>query len=251
MILVFAAMQPEVSACLGWMREYRQTEIEGFPALEADGAIICQTGLGRRAKDAAEALITRFPPDAVLSVGVAGGLVSRLEVGDIVMCQRIDHESQRAGGRQETVHTDSRLLGAALGAAKGLGLPVSKGTSLTVDEAAWSVAEKSAHHSWKGHDIVEMESFWIGDAATRHDAPFLAIRTVSDSAGDELVQTYGVNEDGTFDSERFLQYAREHPESAPLLAAQAERSRLALGNLAIVLAGFLPPLVQHFQGGES
>ena len=250
MILVFAAMQPEVSACLGWMREYRQTEIEGFAALEADGAIICQTGLGRRAKDAAEALIARFPPDAVLSVGVAGGLASRLDVGDVVMCERSDHESHRAGGKQETVHSDSRLLGAALGAAKGLGLPVSKGTSLTVDVAAWGPAEKSAHHSWKGHDIVEMESFWIGEAAARHDVPFLAIRTISDCSSDELVQTYGVSEDGTFDSERFLQYAREHPESAALLAAQAERSRVALGNLAIVLAGFLPPLVQHFHGGE-
>ena len=251
MILVFAAMQPEVSACLGWMREYRQTEIEGFPVLEADGAIICQTGLGRRAKDAAEALITRFPPDAVLSVGVAGGLASRLEVGDVVMCERIDHESHRGKGREKSVQSDSRLLGAALGAAKGLGLPVSKGTSLTVDEAAWSVSEKSAHHSWKGHDIVEMESFWIGDVAARHDAPFLAIRTISDCAADELVQTYGVNEDGTFDSEQFLQFVREHPESAPLLAAQAEKARLALGNLAIVLAGFLPPLIQHFHVGVS
>jgi adenosylhomocysteine nucleosidase len=249
-ILVFAAMQPEVGACLGWMRQYRQTEIEGFPALQADGAIICQTGLGRRARIAAEALIERFRPGAALSVGVAGGLVSRLEVGDVVMCQRIDHESHRAGGKQESVVSDSRLLGVALGAAKGLGLPVSKGTSLTVDVAAWGPAEKSAHHSWKGHDIVEMESFWIGEAAARHNVPFVAIRTISDCAGDELVQTYGVKEDGTFDTERFLEYAREHPESAPLLAAQAERSRVALGNLAIVLAGFLPPLVQHFHGGE-
>jgi nucleoside phosphorylase len=171
-------------------------------------------------------------------------------VGDIVMCERIDHESHRAGGRQKGIYSDSRLLGAALGAAKGLGLPASKGTALTVDEIAWSPAEKSAHHSWKGHDIVEMESFWIGEAAARHDVPFLAIRTVSDCAGDELVQTYGVNEDGTLDSERFLEYAREHPESVTLLAAQAERSRLALGNLAVVLAGFLPPLVQHFHQGE-
>jgi adenosylhomocysteine nucleosidase len=248
-ILVFAAMQPEVSACLGWMREYRQTEIEGFPVLEADGAVICQTGLGRRAEGAANALIERFRPGAVLSVGVAGGLASRLEVGDIVMCERIDHESRRGKGKEETVHSDARLLGAALGAAKGLGLPVSKGTSLTVDLAAWGPAEKSAHHSWKGHDIVEMESFWIGEAAARQGIPFLTIRTISDGA-DHQLPGYSMKEDGSFDEQKFMEYARKHPESAPLLAAQAERSRVALGNLAIVLAGFLPPLIQHFHGGE-
>jgi adenosylhomocysteine nucleosidase len=250
-ILVFAAMQPEVSVCLGWMREYRNTEIAGFPVLEADGAVICQTGLGRRAKDAADAVIARFPAGAVLSVGVAGGLSPRLEVGDVVMCERIDHESHRGKGKEETVHSDSRLLGAALGAAKGLGLRASKGTAITVDEVAWGPAEKSTHHSWKSHDIVEMESFWIGEAAEEKKIPFLAIRTVSDCSGDEITQTNAVQEDGTIDAERFLAFAREHPEAAPSLAAQAERSRLALGNLAIVLAGFLPPLVQHFHGGAS
>jgi adenosylhomocysteine nucleosidase len=249
-ILVFAAMQPEVSACLGWMREYRNTEIAGFPVLEADGAVICQTGLGRRAKDAADAVIARFSAGAVLSVGVAGGLSRRLEVGDIVMCERIDHESHRGKGKGKTVRSDTRLLGAALGAARGLGLPASKGTALTVDEVAWGPAEKSTHHSWKSHDIVEMESFWIGEAAARQGIPFLTIRTISDGA-DHQLPGYSMKEDGSFDEQKFMEYVREHPEAAPLLAAQAERSRLALGNLAIVLAGFLPPLVQHFHGGAS
>ncbi len=251
MILVFAAMQPEISACLGWVRQYRNTEIAGFPVIEADGAVICQTGLGRRAKDAADAVMARFPAGAVLSVGVAGGLSSRVKVGDVIMCDRIDHESHRGQSKEETVRSDSRLIGAALGAARGLGLPASKGSAITVDEVAWGPAEKSSHHSWKGHDIVEMESFWIGEAAAQHETPFLAIRTISDCAGDEITQTLAVQEDGTVDAEKFLAYAREHPEAAPSLAAQAERSRVALGNLALVLAGFLPPLVQHFHGGAG
>jgi hypothetical protein len=95
-----------------------------------------------------------------------------------------------------------------------------------------------------------MESFWIGEAAARRGIPFLTIRTISDGA-DHQLPGYSMKEDGSFDEQKFMEYVREHPESAPLLAAQAERSRVALGNLAIVLAGFLPPLIQHFHGTES
>ncbi len=250
MILIFAAMQTEVSACLSWLREYRETDVSGFPVLETEGAVICQTGLGPRAKDAAEAVIARYPSSVVLSIGVAGGLSSKLDCGDVVICERVDHESHRKTRAWKAgVPCDPRLVSAALAAAKGMGLSASKGTSLTVDEPAWSEDDKSAHHDWKKHDIVEMESFWIGDAATRADVPFLAIRTVSDAAGHALPNTGAMQPDGSFDQEAFLTYVREHPEAAELIAQTAERARPAFGNLAIVLAAFVPPLIEHFATG--
>lgn len=250
MILIFAAMQTEVGTCLSWLREYREAEVDGFPVLEAEGAVICQTGLGRRAKEAADAVIARYPSSVVLSIGVAGGLSPRLECGDVIICERVDHESHRKSRAWKAgVTCDPRLLAAALAAAKGMGLPASKGTSLTVDEPAWSEEHKSAHHDWKKHDIVEMESFWVGDAATRADVPFLAIRTVSDAADHALPNTGAMQPDGSFDQARFLEYIREHPEAAELVAQTAERARPAFGNLAIVLAAFVPPLVQHFESG--
>jgi len=243
-------MQTEVGTCLGWLREYRQDEVAGFPVLEANGAVICQTGLGRRAKDAADAVIGRYPSSVVLSIGVAGGLSPKLECGDVVICERVDHESHRKSRAWKAgVSCDARLVAAAMAAATGMGLPASKGTSLTVDEPAWTETEKSAHHDWKKHEIVEMESFWIGEAASRAGVPFLAIRTVSDAADHALPQTGAMQADGSFDQERFLEYIREHPESAELVAQMADRARPAFGNLAIVLAAFVPPLVQHFETG--
>jgi len=134
----------------------------------------------------------------------------------------------------------------AMAAGCGLNLSISRGSSLTADEAAWGPAEKASHHSWKGHDIVEMESFWIGEAAARHDLPFLCVRTISDTAEDSLLQTGAMDEHGNFDQQKLLDYIREHPEHAPLIVAQSERGRAAFANLTVLMAGLLPPLAKHF-----
>jgi adenosylhomocysteine nucleosidase len=250
LILVFAAMQTEVRTCLGGLRDYREAEVSGFPIVEADGIVICQTGLGRRSKDAATAVISRNPADVVLSVGVAGGLAQKHGCGDVIVCETIDHESHRgAKTRVECVTSDARLVPAAVAAAEGLGLPVTRGSSLTLDEPAWDADAKAYHHAWKSHDIVEMESFWIGDAAAKAGVPFVAIRTISDTSGHALPNTGSVQPDGSFDQQRFLDYAREHPETAELIAQTAECSRAAFGNLAIVMTAFLPPLIAHFSAG--
>jgi adenosylhomocysteine nucleosidase len=248
MIAVFAALQAEVSACLASLSVQRETAAAGFPVHQAEGAIVCQTGMGPRAKAAAEAVLSEYKQvAAVLSVGIAGGLHPDLKAGDVVVCEHVDHESRRGSGREDTVASHPGLVEAAEAAARGLALNVVAGSSITVDEVAWGEAEKAAHHAWKAHDIVEMESYWAGEAAAARRLPFLAVRTISDGPGDAITNTGAVREDGTFDQETMLAYLRENPEAGATLTAQAKRSRLALGNLAIVMAGLLPPLIQHFR----
>ena len=246
MIAVFAAMQPEVSACLTWTSNIRQTEVHGFPVYETEGAMICQTGIGIRAREASEAALACYAPAVALSVGVAGGLSPKLSAGDLVVCERVDHESHRHSGVDATVVSHAGLMEAAVAAARGIGLRVSTGSSITVDELAFGADEKSAHHAWRGHAIVEMESFWIGEVAARHGLPFLCVRTISDTAEDSLLQTGAMDEHGNFDQQRLLEYIREHPDHAPLIAAQSERGRAAFTNLTILMAGLLPPLAEHF-----
>lgn len=247
MIAVFAALQAEVSACLASMEVTGTSELGGFPVTETEGAVICQTGLGPRSKQAAEVVLTKYHATAVLSVGIAGGLREDVKAGDVVVCEHVDHESHRGSGREDTVASHPALVDAAETAARGLGLNVITGSSITVDEVAWGEEEKAAHHSWKAHTIVEMESYWVGEAAAARRIPFLTVRTISDGPEERISQTGAVRDDGTFDQEAFLAYIREHPEAATELAGQYERSRLAIGNLTIVMAGLLPPLVQHFK----
>jgi len=249
MIAVFAAMEIEVQACLTSMSNTRRTELQGLPVYEAEGAVICQTGIGARAQEASEAALARYEPAVAVSVGVAGGLSPKLGAGDLVVCERVDHESHRHSGVDATVMSHPGLIEAAVAAARGMDLSVSAGSSITVDELAAGADEKSAHHAWKGHDIVEMESFWIGEAAAKRGLPFLAVRAISDGAAEPLVMIGAIKPDGNFDQQALLGYVHEHPEVARHVARQYEAGRLALSNLTVFLAAFLAPLVQHFHSG--
>jgi adenosylhomocysteine nucleosidase len=246
LIAVFAAMEVEVKACLTWTSNVRKTELQGVPVYETEGAVICQTGIGTRAQEAGRVVLACYQPAVALSIGVAGGLSPKLRVGDLVVCERIDHESHRHSRFDATVLSHAGLVEAAVAAARGMRLSVSTGSSITVDELAVGADDKSAHYAWNGHDIVEMESFWIGEAAAKLDVPFLAVRAISDNAAEPLVMTGAMKPDGNLDQQTLLDYVRDHPEVATLVARQFEAGRLALSNLTIFLAAFLAPLVQHF-----
>jgi adenosylhomocysteine nucleosidase len=247
MIAVFAALDAEVRASIGWTSETTQREIAGFPVVEGPGFIVCQTGMGRRAEVAAEAILAQVNVSVVASVGIAGGLSPKLEIGEVVFCEQIDHESHRDPPREETVYSDYRLMEAGLAAAKGIGLKAATGSSITVDTVAATSMEKSAHHAWKNHDIVEMESYWIGKAAEDAGVPFVAIRTISDAAEHELVKVNASREDGTLDIARLAEWARENPEHAAAFGRQSEHIRAAMTSLTVICAAFLPPLIDHFR----
>ena len=240
MILVFAAMLPEVRACLGGADLPAPDAVGGFPVYRSGDVAVCQTGLGRRAIDAASAALAHFEPRAVLSAGVAGGLAPSIAAGDLVLCRQIDHESHRTLSVDASVLSDKELMDTAFGLASGLGMSPIAGTSITVDEAAWTPAEKAAHHAWKSHDIVEMESYWTGEAAVRANVPFLAVRTVSDAADHELQQTGAMRDDGTFDQQALINFLQKNPEAGPAIAATSERSRLAMQNLERFLTALMP-----------
>lgn len=244
MIAIFAAMESEVTVCPEWTRAGEAKTIEGIGVIESDRAVVCQTGIGRKqAQEAVAIVLSRHSQAAaVLSVGVAGALARGIEIGEIVLCTHVDHESHREYDQEQTIYADESLFAVAREVAGLAGVPVRLGTSITVDEVAWGPAEKAAHHAWKAHDIVEMESFWIAEAASRRGLPFLAVRAISDTQEDVLPNLGVMRPDGTLDQEKFLAHLKEHPETGAQLSAIAQNSRTALTNLATYLEALCPRL---------
>ena len=242
MILVFAAMETEVRDCFGGGSSGPSRDVAGFPVYEADGLTVCQTGLGRRSHDAATSVLAHFRPEAVLSVGTAGGLNLDLRAGQLIACSHVHHAGARGPPEETPALSDERLVTLALEVARGAEIEARIGSAVTVDEVVWTSADKADLHAWMEHDVVEMESYWIGQAAAAADLPYLALRVVTDEAADELVDTTGVSADGTFDVEAFQAWIKDHPANIPIFAQQAERSRRGLGTLARFLSAFLPRL---------
>ena len=243
MILVFAAMEPEVRACFGGGAIGPSRDVAGFPVYEANDLAVCQTGLGRRSHDVATSVLEHFKPEAVLSVGTAGGLNRELRAGQLLACSHVHHASMRGTLEETPAFSDERLLALALEVAGGAEIEARIGSAVTVDEVAWTSADKADLHAWMEHDVVEMESYWIGKAAAAADLPYVALRVVTDQAADELVETPAISADGTFDVGAFQDWIKDHPEYIPMFAQQAERSRRGLGTLARFLNAFLPRLV--------
>jgi adenosylhomocysteine nucleosidase len=243
MIAIFAAMESEVAACPEWTRSGERKALGGATVFEGKGSFVCQTGIGReQAQRSVEAALSHFTPSMVLSVGVAGALAPGIEVGDVVVCTHVDHESHRGSEVEQAVYSDQRLLDAAIEVARESDISVRTGTSITVDEAAWGPAEKAAHHAWKSHDIVEMESFWIAAAAVKRGIPVLTVRTVSDTADYQMPKTGAMRDDGTFDASAFQAWAQAHPGSMKDWTQMAENARAAFAGLTRFLEIFLPQL---------
>ncbi|HEY5640732.1 MAG TPA: hypothetical protein VIW01_11850 [Dehalococcoidia bacterium] len=242
MILVFAAMEPEVQACFGGGSPGPSRDVAGFPVYESESIAVCQTGLGRRSHDAATAVLEHFTPDAVLSAGTAGGLNFDLRSGQLLACSHVHHADMRGGLDETPAFSDERLVTLALEVARGAGLDARIGSAVTVDEVVWTSTDKADLHAWMEHDVVEMESYWIGKVASQSDLPYLALRVVTDQAADELVQTPAISADGTFDADAFQAWIKDHAEYVPMFAEQAERSRRGLGTLTRFLGDFLPRL---------
>jgi adenosylhomocysteine nucleosidase len=134
--------------------------------------LLVQTGMGRaRAEAAAAKVLSRWPLEAVVSLGLSGALVPWLRVGEIVLCAAIRH------GDDGPVQCDPDLLSKAMGSSK----PAAKGIAVTSEEFV-STVEAKREMAWASEAIaVDMESYWIGKAAVERGLPFLSIRAISDS----------------------------------------------------------------------
>ncbi|MCH7483859.1 MAG: hypothetical protein IIA90_01775 [Chloroflexi bacterium] len=242
MILVFAAQESEVRACFGGGSIGSSRDIASFPVYEANGLAVCQTGLGRRSHDAATSVMEHFRPEAALSVGTAGGLNLDVRAGQLIACSHVHHADMRGALEETPAFSDERLVTLALEVARGAEIEARIGSAVTVDEVVWTSVGKADLHAWMRHDVVEMESYWIGKAADGASLPYLALRVVTDEAADELVETPAISANGTFDAAAFQAWIKDHPEYIPMFAEQAERSRRGLGTLTRFLSAFLPRL---------
>ena len=143
MILVFAAMEPEVRACFGGGAVGEPRDVAGSPIFESDGLAVCQTGLGRRSHDVATSVLAHFEPDAVLSVGTAGGLNPDLTAGQLLACSHVHHGGMRGTLEETPAFSDERLVALALEVARSAEIEARIGSAVTVDESMLVTCERS------------------------------------------------------------------------------------------------------------
>jgi hopanoid-associated phosphorylase len=182
--------------------------------------------------------VTRL--NAVVSFGIAGALDEDLEVGDLRVATRV------VSGEQ-VWRADPGMRSAFRSQLGGVGGPEYEETVfLGNDELTGVDAEANrALHRESGADVVDMESHLGAEFAQHNDLPFAAIRSISDTAHQELPPAALVPllPDGSGDWKAVLKSVIRHPSQIPELwtvvkgfdaameTLRAVRKRLNLADL--------------------
>ncbi len=255
MIAILAALEPEAAPLRRGLVITQFSTVSGFRiAIGTYGkaqAIVCRTGMGRRAGDAAAAILGRYKIDALLAVGLAGALSSECRKGDVVICESVrlagnSEEGGSAGGRKPPVIAcDRRLFEAARQTAVAAGRNSCTGRSATVSDLA-VVEQKSFLGQTTGCNIVEMESYWIAQEAVDRRIPFLAVRSIADAAGEAVPDVPGlIGPGGDLRVRYLLPYLIRQPRQLEAIWKMGRDARAAVGNLSRFLQAFVPALVEE------
>jgi len=170
---------------------------------------VATSGVGKvNAAITATLLVERLRCRALVLSGVAGGLARDLEVGDLIVAERVidvDYGRLTDAGRvayqpgslplpDVTPDPGYRLPGALAAAVRGRlaasGIDARLGTVLSGDAFLASARVRDELAARWSALAIEMEGSAICGVAERFDVPWLIVRALSDGAGEESVADF-------------------------------------------------------------
>ena len=204
---LLTAIPQEHAAVEGLMTN--RTAGRGFTFGDIDGTAVClgMTGIGKvNAAVSATQMCERTSPSMIVFTGVAGGLDPSLDIGDVVIGETlIQHDAGVLGDDgiatyqaghipffnptdEFGFHPSDRLQATVRRAVAEAPSDVidgriTFGTILTGDQFLESDAERQRLWERFGAQAIEMEGAAVAQVAERYDLDHLAIRTLSDRAG--------------------------------------------------------------------
>ena len=193
---IIGAMQIEIEGLKAVMTDVAEELISGITftkgLLEGKQVVCAVCGVGKVfAAIAAQTMILRYAPRALLNTGVAGGLADGLCVGDVVLADHVvqhdmdtsplgDPVGLLSGINIVRIPTDGALLTALDAASRAVGLTPRIGTVATGDQFIASDTQKQRLREQFDAAACEMEGGAIGHVAYVNHVPFAVLRAISD-----------------------------------------------------------------------
>ena len=224
-ICILGAVRQEISGLKSRMHVEEQIRLGKSDlwrgTLEDQPVILVRTGIGK--KNAVASLLSvmdRFPLRMILSIGYAGGLDPDLDVGDLLIADKIlDVVSQPSDAPSSASWTiDPDLVDRVMAVPVGQKAKAKRGTLLTVDQVVAHPEEKQKLYDQSGAMAVDMETSVLVQLAQEKAIPFLSIRAISDTANEELLDVSPfVSPDGEVSPLKAGWYVATHPSSLKFL----------------------------------
>ena len=202
---IIFAMKEELSELLKRIRLEKEYQIFDLTFYECSyqniTCILVESGIGKvNAARATQILIDNMKVDYIFNIGVAGGISEKLEVGDIVIGDKLiqhdfdltafNHKKGYIPNVGDYIHGDDYLISLATDIKEAKDYNIFLGTIASGDifcTEKW-MSEKIAN---KFNALcVEMEGASIAQVCYLNHIPFLVIRSISDTPNGNNTITY-------------------------------------------------------------
>ena len=208
-LAIMGAMQEEVEPLLAFFDDVKETVYANNKYFEVNynglDIVIAYSKIGKVfASLTASTMIQKFGCDTLLFSGVAGGINPKLEIGDLIIADKLcqhdlditafGHPHGYVPEGNVFIETDESLRKIAIEVAKDKNLKVIEGTIATGDQFVHSSERKEFIESTFNADALEMEGASVAVICDALNVPFFILRAISDTADMEA----------GFDFEEFL-----------------------------------------------
>lgn len=199
---IIGAMECEIESLKTKMTEVQVKPVKSSTfhvgKIHGVNVVLAQCKVGKvHAAMCAQTMLDFFELDALINVGVAGGLSHDRKVGDLVISDKLayhdmdvtafGYEPGRTPGTESLYfEADSNLIEMAKSVAGKIYVgAVVVGTIASGDQFICSADVKRRIHETFGAECVEMEGAAIAHTAVSNKKPFVVIRSISDNADGE------------------------------------------------------------------
>jgi adenosylhomocysteine nucleosidase len=249
MIVIFVALRTEclpISARLSDRAPLPGDSFQGYRGRVADVPVaVVVTGMGmRRSRISSARALDSLPGiDLVMTCGVAGGLRDDLEVGQVVVGERLLTCREDDFQPEQIVASRPELLGRCIAALKVSRRSFAVGPMLTSRRAiATSIDKRRAHLESGGAISVDMESAVIALESERRGLPFVCLRTILDTAAEDVAGAGLVDNDGRVRPLAAAKALFTNPRTVVGVVRLVRNLRLATQSLGSTLEALLPSL---------
>ncbi|RIN84577.1 5'-methylthioadenosine/adenosylhomocysteine nucleosidase [Mammaliicoccus sciuri] len=170
--------------------------------IEDKQVVLAQSGIGKvNAAITATLLINEFKPDLIINTGSAGSVDSELNIGDIIISNKVYYHDVNATAfgyklgqvpsMPEFYETDKELIDLAKSSIEQLDLNGIVGEVATGDSFIGSINQRKVIKSnFPTASVVEMEAGAIAQTCYQYNVPIIVTRAVSDLADKESDVTF-------------------------------------------------------------
>jgi adenosylhomocysteine nucleosidase len=208
--------------------------------------VLVVTGMGgEHARQVTQLILSTYPVSALISTGFGGSLNRKTQIGDLVIYSKlVAAPASEIHEQMPELISDPGLVAQAL-TVRSDKFQVLLGRGLSLSRVCSLPSDKLDLGKLFDADIVDMESFSIGQAASEKGYPFIAVRSIFDAVDDDLSLLDHIAVSGKLNPLKACSRLIAHPGDLGTLLGYSRNAVKARKNLAAFLFDLVEKIAEN------